>query len=867
MHLRERVTSADSEANAPDPPAAVAEGPPRGATLDGRYVIGLELGRGGMGRVFAARDLKLGRDVAIKVVSAGAHDPAQLARLAKEAHTAGSLAHPNIVAIHDVGAFAGGPYLVQELLRGETLRERLRRGPLSPERALDLAVQLARGLTAAHEQGVVHRDIKPDNLFVSADSALKILDFGIAILQPAVEGPRTWSAPPGPGTFAGTPSYMSPEQIQGRPTDVRSDLFSFGSVLHEMLSGERAFDRDTAVATAFAVLHDLPAPLPSAVPRSLERITLRCLEKDPAARFASARDLTAALEACQGDLGRPAHVRRRVVLVAAAGLALTLIVAVLLSVGRTRSQPEFRQLTFQRGAVWSARFAPDGKTVYYTVTEDVPTPSLYSTTVGRPEPQRIDVPPANLLAVSSTGEMALLLRPQIARYGFNRGVLARYLPGSGAPREVLEDVEYADWSPDGSGLALVRTVPGRTRLEYPAGHVLFQTTGWISFPRFAPDGRQIAFLHHPTPVEAAGVLMVTDLSGSARTLTPSWRYIQGLAWAKRGSEVWFTAAAANAPSANLVLRAVDLQGGEGRVLTQAGGNLELLDVAPDGRALLLEVYQRLGLAVLSSGEAKARDRSWFDQTFVGDLSADGKRVLFTVEGGATGNVSVVYLRNTDGSAPVRLGLGYGVALSPDGRWAISLSLASGPLQPLTFLPTGAGEPKTLDAGGVSAIRIRWFADGKRLLIAGLEPEHGLRLYVRSVDGGKPRAISEEGVHITGLAISRDGRFAAAGDPHGRTTLYPVDGGDPVPLPEVEADEVALGFGDDGSLFVGRLRPLTVPVYRLDLRTRVRTPIATLVADAPGALGIVRVASTPDGATFAFNYASVSSNLYALEGSQ
>ena len=862
----EHVPSPDPMANAADIPPASSESPAPGTTLDARYVIAEELGRGGMGRVFAARDVKLGRDVAIKLVSVGTHEPSQLARLAKEARTAGSLAHPNIVAIHDVGNFAGEPYLVQELLRGETLRARLRRGALSPERALDLALQLARGLTAAHEQGVVHRDIKPDNLFVSADGALKILDFGIAILQGPVKGPQTWSTEAGAGRFAGTPAYMSPEQIQGRVTDARSDIFSFGATLHEMLTGKKAFDRENAVATAVAVLGEEPGPLPPRLPQALKAITLRCLEKDPAARFTSAQELTVALEGLQGDLRRPARLRRRIVLVAASGLALTLMAALIFA-RRAGPQPQFRQVTFNRGAVWSARFTPDGRTVYYAVTEDVPTPFLYSTTVGRPELQRIDVPAANLLAVSSTGELALLLRPQIANYGFNRGVLARYLPGSGAPRELFEQVDYADWSPDGSELALVRSISGRTRLEYPAGHVLFQTTGWISYPRFAPDGRHIAFLHHPTPVEAAGVLMLTDLSGSTRTLTPPWRYIQGLAWAKGGREVWFTAAAANAPSANLVLRAVDLQGGESRFLAQVGGSLMLQEVATDGRALLIEANHRLGLAVLKAGEARARDSSWFDQTFLGDLSADGKRVLFTVQGTATGNVSVVYLRNTDGSAPIRLGQGYAAAISPDGHWALSLSLQSEQLQPLTFLPTGPGEPKTVDAGGLTATRVRWFADGKRLLIAGLEPARGLRLYVRSVEGGKPRAISEEGVLTNGLAISRDGKFAAAGDPHGQTTLYPVDGGDPVPLPEVELDEVPFGFSDDGALFVGRLRPLTVPVYRVDLRTRARTPLATLVADAPGALGIVRVASTPDGSTFAFNYASVSSNLFVLEGAR
>ena len=214
MPVLEHVPPPDPMANAADIPPASSDNPAPGTMLDDRYVIGKELGRGGMGRVFAARDVKLGRDVAIKLVSVGTHDPSQLARLAKEARTAGSLANPNIVAIHDVGNFAGEPYLVQELLRGETLRTRLRRGALSPERALDVALQLARGLTAAHEQGVVHRDIKPGNVLLNAADSPKLSDFGLSIL--VEQGDNS-------GVIRGTPLYMSPEQTRGRQLDFRSD--------------------------------------------------------------------------------------------------------------------------------------------------------------------------------------------------------------------------------------------------------------------------------------------------------------------------------------------------------------------------------------------------------------------------------------------------------------------------------------------------------------------------------------------------------------------------------------------------------------------------------------------------------------------
>jgi serine/threonine protein kinase/tetratricopeptide (TPR) repeat protein len=275
----------------------------------GRYLVRREVGSGGMGRVFLAHDLRLSRDVAVKVLLPGPHHEKQMRRLEQEARTAGSLNHPNIVAVHDVGEHKGEPFIVTELLRGETLGEALRGGPFAPERARQLALQLAEGLLAAHEQGIVHRDLKPANLFITEDGRLKILDFGIAQLPSPGAGALTRKS--ASGGVAGTVSYMSPEQIRGRKLDARSDLFSFGAVLHEMLTGTPPFERATTFETAHAILVDRAAPLPALTSVTLARVVARCLRKNPAERFSSAREAAVALSALRTR--SPPRPRRRLV--------------------------------------------------------------------------------------------------------------------------------------------------------------------------------------------------------------------------------------------------------------------------------------------------------------------------------------------------------------------------------------------------------------------------------------------------------------------------------------------------------------------------------------------------------------------------
>src|SRR5881398_3051275 len=267
----------------------------------GPYEIQSPLGAGGMGEVYRTRDTRLDREVAIKVLPAGfARDPERLRRFQQEAQAAAALNHPNILAVHDFGEHEGSPYMVTEFLEGETLRERLRPGTLPVRKATEYAEQVARGLAAAHEKGVVHRDLKPENIFGTRDGRIKILDFGIAKLTRAgADGPTFQMAATEPGMVLGTVGYMSPEQVRGEAVDHRSDIFAFGAILYEMLTGKRAFKRNSSIETLSAILKEEPEDLADAmpnVPPQLEKLVRRCLEKDREVRFQSARDLAFNLE-------------------------------------------------------------------------------------------------------------------------------------------------------------------------------------------------------------------------------------------------------------------------------------------------------------------------------------------------------------------------------------------------------------------------------------------------------------------------------------------------------------------------------------------------------------------------------------------
>jgi serine/threonine protein kinase/Tol biopolymer transport system component len=855
---------------------------PAGTRL-GHYEVLALLGAGGMGEVYRARDEKLKRTVAIKVLPASlTQDAERMRRFEQEAQAAGGLNHPNITSVYELGEHEGSPYIVQELLEGETLRSRLAGGALPVRKATDYAIQVARGLAAAHEKGIVHRDLKPENLFITRDGRVKILDFGLAKLTQAdgAVGPQTNlpTAPPAtePGVVMGTLGYMSPEQVKGKAADARSDIFSFGAILYEALSGTRAFHRDTAAETMSAILREEPPDLSAtnkSVQPGLERVVRHCLEKNPEERFHSAHDLAFDLEALSAasaprptvDTGTtPLRVGRVPLLfgivLALAGMAATYWL------GKRAGQVQpakFHQLTFRRGTIASARFAPDGQTILYTAAWDGNPLEVFVSRLDSPESRPFGLSNAEVLSVSPSGEMAVSLNRRGSIPFTRTGTLARLgMTGGGTPKEILEDVMWAEWAADGQSLAVVRQQGGKVRLEYPVGKVLYETAGWVSHPRISPKGDEVAFLDHPAQGDDAGGASIVDRSGKRRAISEIFPSAQGLAWSPDGSEVWFTAAS---EGFNRALRAAT-RSGRGRILAQATGGLTVQDVSKTGRVLAFQEKARQGISVLLPGGDKERDFSWLDWGLIRDITPDGQMILFdeTGEGGGAGYS--VYVRKADGSPAVRLGRGVGAELSPDGRLALAAE-KQGDLTRVVIYPIGAGEPKTLPATPIRIEQAGWLPDGRRIILSGSEPDRGSRIWVQGLDEAKPKPVSPEGYRMFAKCLTSDGRHVVSIGPDQRFYLYPVAGGEPTPIPGLVKGDVPSQWTQDGrSLFLRRRGDIPQRIMKFDVTTGRKELWKELMPPDPAGVWIVSpVSITPDEKYYAYGFARSLADLYVVDG--
>jgi Tol biopolymer transport system component len=844
----------------------------------GPYEILSPLGAGGMGEVYRARDTRLAREVAIKVLpEAFARDADRLQRFEHEARLLSTVNHPNILAIHDVGSQGDLHYLVSELLDGQTLREKMGAGPLSQRRVTEYATEMARGLAAAHEKGIVHRDLKPDNVFITKDGRVKILDFGLAkqaIGETALSGENatmTGPSPTQPGTVMGTVGYMSPEQVRGQNVDHRSDLFSFGAILYEMVSGKRAFKGDTSVETMNAILKEDPPELSDSglnVAPGLDRIVRHCLEKEPGLRFQSARDLAFDLESLSSlsSAAKPVAgsrlataARFRTPLLVAIP-ALLLVAAVAFWAGHatlTSPAPLFTRLTFRGGHVGSARFSPDGHTIVYSAAFGDEPLQIYTTRPDAPQSRELGLKNSSILAVSKQDELAIALNYTQLQANAGGGTLARLPLTGGAPRELNEDVGSADWAPDGQSLALARLTPSAVSLEYPPGKPLYETQGWVGELRISPDGNLVAFIDHPIRWDSLGTVMVVDRQGKHRALTASFSDIRGLAWSPSGKEIWFTSSSVHL-SSNLF--AVDLEGHQRLVWASAGG-VVLQDIFSDGRVLFIRENRRRGIAGLFPGHDSEIDMSWQDWSLLTRISPDGKWIFFSEQGDGGGPQYSAYMRATDGSPAIRLGDGSPWGLSPDLKWV--LSIIPGQPQQLWLLPTHAGEPRNLSQPGFDCDFAVWLPDGKHLMVGGREPGKQTRSYVTSMDGGPLTPVTPEGVQAY---PTEDGKELVARDGD-VIKFYPIAGGQPRSI-KAAIPSVALPLSAQPGRYAIGAEHLGVPLklYRYDLVTGERKPWRELVpADRAGVYIANIFDITPDARWYAYSYVRDLSDLYLVEG--
>src|SRR5688572_21230420 len=855
-----------------------------GARL-GPFEILTPLGAGGMGEVYRARDTRLDRTVAIKVLPSDLlHAPGRrIERFRREALAVARITHPHICTLHDGGEDGPAIFLVMEYVEGVTLAARLGDGPLPMDLALRAAIRIADALDHAHRQGVVHADLKPGNIMLTRDS-VKLLDFGLAKLKA-----RDDETPGDPtrserlteiGSIVGTIPYMAPGQIEGREVDSRTDIFAFGVVLFEMLSGQRPFAGDSRASLMAAIVTAEPPTLSSLQPRvpaALERLIRRCLAKDPDDRWQTARDMAAELRwiAEEGSANIPAvattrRSRRALLWAGVAGAALTgaVVAATAASMWPRPGVAEYLPATFRKGIVSAARFTPDGQSFVYSASWEGQPYAAFLARPGNPDARDLQLQDARIMSISQAGDMAVLFGGQNITHTWGTRMLARIPMAGGARRDMLSGVVDADWIPGSDALAVIRD-PGSNRpwtVEFPAGTTVHETPAAWSL-RVSPDGSRVAFFEGPVMFGSPAQAMITvvDRSGRKSTVAQDWAGI-GLAWAPSGNEIWFTATRPAPGEFAPSLHAVSLSGVE-RPVYRAADWLVLHDISRDGRVLMSRNTIRIGLTCKRPGDTSERDLTWQLASAAQGISPDGKMLVFEDEllSSPSGNPSI-FSRNVEGSPAISIGDGTGAALAPDGKWVVANRGEN-----LVLLPTGAGAMVTLPKGELVRIGSgAWLPDSKRIVFTGYAADNTPRGYLQEIPAGLPRTITPPGVVLADKAAARD-ESSVLGRVSGTWVLFPIHGGDGRPVPVLTPEDIPLQWSHGGRYVytvasAGDGTQAAVDVFRVELATGDRTLWKTLMPSDPVGVEDMRrtVVITPDAQSYCYSYQRRLGDLFVVD---
>jgi hypothetical protein len=846
-----------------------------------------------MSVVYRARDTRLGRDVALKVLAeALTADRVRLRRLENEARAASALNHPNIVTVHEIDEVEDQVFLVMELVEGQTLHDVLSRraGPLELKDALRIGVQMAEGLAKAHESGIIHRDLKPDNVMITDDGLVKVLDFGLAKVEDLVAGTgpseeaRTSSKVlTQPGTVVGTVGYMAPEQIRGERATPQSDQFSLGCILFEMLSGKRAFSAPSAVDTLSAILRDEAPSLETTnpeVPAPLRWIVERCLAKAPRERYQSttdlARDLRNLRERSVEASLRPAVARlrgrlRRYGVPLAAALALLATGAFarrwLDSRAAPPGDPEWKRLTFRDGIVTRALFTPNAGSVLYSAAWGSDADQTFLTLPESSGLDRVlDGEPQMPMAYSEDGTEVLVVlgvhRDSLA----TQGDLAWWPALGGKPRRLLENAGWADWADQGRFLVVARSDGAERLLEVRSAdgalkRTLFRTGGAVRFPRLSPDEKSVAFIHHPSRFDDAGEVRWASVDGTAeRALTDRLERCTGLDWNAVSGEVWFTGSRRNIYSSAL-LAVGPREKSRPRTILAMPEVFSLHGLSAGGdQALLVRQESRMTLTV-RRGSEPPQDLSWMGWTMASDVSADGKHALF-FDGGNTDRAFGAWVRPVDGGDAVRLGDVEPGAFSPDGQSMVGITRGLAGQSHVVLVPLGTGQARALTAGPGDDSMPTFAGAGTVLFVRSQEGRS--EVWRVGTDGKDPRSLGVSDCDLP--SADPAARWFVCRATRDKGVLFAHSLGSALGR-RIDAlrgrDVVGLRWTT-----TGRILAITAERRLVSLDSTNGAVLAETLLPANGPAipaHVVRAATSPDGLVQAYSMLRASSSLYGVRG--